>query len=145
MNVEQSLQVHLDEMYHMIDHALSKTNEESIKMRMVGVKDVEAVLIEEYNNGWIDLDRLQKLSKLMKDACTELVRQYTFKVENIYQAEELKKILDSVKLHVEEGHPMAIYDQKRQPRFNGGSICGGFANKIHYLWLVYMTPFYYSI
>ena len=74
MNVEQSLQVHLDEMYHMIDHALSKTNEESIKMRMVGVKDVESVLIEEYNNGWIDLDRLQKLSKLMKDACTELVR-----------------------------------------------------------------------
>ena len=58
MNVEQSLQVHLDEMYDMIDQALGKTKEESIKMRMVSQKDVESVLIEEFNNGWIDIKRL---------------------------------------------------------------------------------------
>jgi len=58
MNVEQSLQKHLEEMYEMIDHALSKCREESVKMRTLGQKDVETVLIEEYNNGWIDINRL---------------------------------------------------------------------------------------
>ena len=44
---------------------------------------MDEVLIEEYNNGWIDVSRLQKLSKIVKDATYELVRQHTFKMEAI--------------------------------------------------------------
>jgi len=83
MNVEHSLQHHVDDMYAMVDKALSKTDEESVKMRMIGERDVGTGLIEEYNNGWIDIRRLQKLSKMMKDSCFELVRQHTFKMESI--------------------------------------------------------------
>lgn len=113
MNVEPSSQKHLDEMIEMIDHALSKCRKESVKMRALSQKDVDTVLIEEYNNGFIDIDRLQKLSKLIKDNCYELVREYTLKVENIERAEELKRIIDSENLHVQEGLPMAIYDSKK--------------------------------
>lgn len=45
-------------MYSMVDTALAKTDEESVKMRMVAERDVETVLIEEFNNGWIDIRRL---------------------------------------------------------------------------------------
>ena len=45
-------------MYEMVDEALAKTDEETVKMRMIGARDVESVLIEEFNNGWINIKRL---------------------------------------------------------------------------------------
>lgn len=68
MNVEADLQHYLDEMVSMLDHALETTNEQVVKTKITRQADVDQVLIEEYNNGWIDIARLQTLSKLMKDA-----------------------------------------------------------------------------
>ena len=67
------------------------------------------MLIEEYNNGWIDISRLQKISKLVKDATYELVRQHTFKMEAIERSLAYKQVLDSEALHREHGRPCAIY------------------------------------
>ena len=58
MNVEESLRHHVDEMHSMIDRTLGKTDEEALKERAVGQRDVETVLVEEFNNGWIDITRL---------------------------------------------------------------------------------------
>lgn len=124
----------------MVDSALAKTGEESVKMRMVGERDIETVLIEEYNNGWIDIRRLQKLSKLMKDNCYELVRQHTFKSECIEEAEKLKLLVDSVRLHREEGRPRAIYDSKGDPYHSEDRILSQFANRIEYIWYIGAYP-----
>jgi len=140
MNVEQTLQHYVDDMYAMCDEALAKTDEETVKMRMIGTRDVDTVLIEEYNNGWIDIKRLQKLSKLMKDRCHELVRTHTLKVESIEEAQSLKKLLDSERLHREEGRPRAIYDMKGDPRHDEEKIMNRFANRMEYLWRVRMSP-----
>ena len=134
MNVEQSLQHHVDDMYEMVDEALAKTDEETVKMRMIGSKDVESVLIEEFNNGWIDIKRLQKLSRLMKDRCYELVRTHTLKVESIEAADSLKKVVESERLHKEEGRPRAIYDNKGDPRHEEDRIMSRFANRLEYIW-----------
>ena len=134
MNVEQSLQHHVDDMYEMVDEALAKTDEETVKMRMIGSKDVESVLIEEFNNGWIDIKRLQKLSRLMKDRCYELVRTHTLKVESIEAADSLKKVVESERLHKEEGRPRAIYDHKGDPRHEEDRIMSRFANRLEYIW-----------
>ena len=99
MNVERDLQKHLDDMMQMIDDSLMKTHEEHVKTRVVTQADVENDLIEQFNNGWINVDRLQKLSKLVKDACYELKRQHAFKIEYIAKAEHLKVAVDSIRLH----------------------------------------------
>ena len=121
-------------MYEMVDEALAKTDEETVKMRMIGSKDVESVLIEEFNNGWIDIKRLQKLSRLMKDRCYELVRTHTLKVESIEAADSLKKVFESERLHKEEGRPRAIYDSKGDPRHEEDRIMSRFANRLEYIW-----------
>ena len=46
----------------------------------------------------------------MKDRCYELVRTHTLKVEAIEAADSLKKVVESERLHKEEGRPRAIYD-----------------------------------
>ena len=58
MNCEEALQSHLDEMLNAVDVALEKTKETSLKSRICLQKDVDLALIEEYNNGWIDVRRL---------------------------------------------------------------------------------------
>ena len=58
MNVERDLQKHLDDMMQMIDDSLMKTHEEHVKTRVVTQADVENDLIEQFNNGWINVDRL---------------------------------------------------------------------------------------
>ena len=45
-------------MLNAVDVALEKTNETSLKSRVCLQKDVDLALIEEYNNGWIDVRRL---------------------------------------------------------------------------------------
>ena len=75
-------------------------------------------LIEEFNNGWIDIRRLQKLSKLVKGATFDLVRQHTFKMEQIEVALELEKILESISCHKHEGRPKAIYNSAKEPHFS---------------------------
>jgi len=88
-------------MIDRVDVALAKTNETGVKSRVFGQKDADEVLIEEYNNGFIDVNRLQKISKLSKDAAFELVRLYTFKMEFIEKSQYFKSILESVVLHKE--------------------------------------------
>ena len=58
MNVERELREHHDDMMKMIDDALIKTNEQQVKAKIITQADVDQDLIEEYNNGWIDLARL---------------------------------------------------------------------------------------
>ena len=101
INCDNNLQPHLDEMIDRVDVALAKTNETGVKSRVFGQKDADEVLIEEYNNGFIDVNRLQKISKLSKDAAFELVRLYTFKMEFIEKSQYFKSILESVVLHKE--------------------------------------------
>ena len=61
-------------MISMLDNALEKTNEMAVKSKVTSSKDCDQVLIDEYNNGWINVNSLQKISKLVKDATYELVR-----------------------------------------------------------------------
>jgi len=110
MYVRDPLTRHVDDMFAMINETLAKIDEESVKLRVVRQADVETVLIEEYNNGYISLSRLQKLKKVTKDRCSALLRQHTFKMENIQKAEKLRIILDSVQIHRQEGRVRAIYD-----------------------------------
>lgn len=58
MNIEADLQPYLDEMVTMLDQALESTNEQVVKTKITRQVDIDQVLIEEYNNGWIDITRL---------------------------------------------------------------------------------------
>lgn len=74
MNISDEYSKHLDEMLEMMDEALAKTSETNVKTRPCRQVDISADLLEQYNNGYIDYYRLQKLSKLVKDATYELRR-----------------------------------------------------------------------
>ena len=58
MNCPEPLSKHYDEMVEMIDSALRKTEETNVKRKITVQKDVDEDLIEHYNNGWIDVNRL---------------------------------------------------------------------------------------
>ena len=90
MNIDPSLQSYLDAIDGMLDYTLEKTGETSVKERLISQADVESCLIDEFNNGYIDMPRLVKLTKLAKDACYELERQHSFKVEAIEESDDLK-------------------------------------------------------
>jgi len=123
-----------------IDYALTKTNEQNVKTRAVCQADCEDELIEKFNNGFIDIPRLELMSKMVQDAVYELLRQHTFKIEAIERSEFLKKIVDSVVEHRERGRPCAIYNDKKQPHFNEDKILSKFCNRLEYFWRVHMTP-----
>ena len=61
-------------------------------------------------------------------------------MECIEEAERLKKLVESVRLHREEGRPKAIYDAKGQPNHSEARILSKFANRLEYLWHVRLTP-----
>ena len=111
-----------------------------MKTRICSQVDCDPELIREFNNGWIDVARLQKMSKMMKDASYELLRQYSFKLEAIEKAQTLKLVLDSVATHKQDGRPCAIYDGKKEPHFSEERICSRFANRLEYFWLIHVTP-----
>ena len=127
-------------MHEMIDDALAKTRETAVKTRHCSRVNIESELLEQYNNGFIDIPHLQKLNKLVKDATYELRRQHKFKMEAIDESLRLKKILDSVVQHREHGSPCAIYDSKRQAHFNEESVFYRFCNRIEYFFNVHMSP-----
>uniref|UniRef100_A0A7S3MI77 Uncharacterized protein n=1 Tax=Favella ehrenbergii TaxID=182087 RepID=A0A7S3MI77_9SPIT len=77
---------------------------------------------------------------MMKDRCYDLVRQHTFKMECIEKADELKQLLESERLHKEEGRLRAIYDLKGDPRHDEEKILSRFANTVEYIWNLRMTP-----
>lgn len=143
MNISDELSVHLDSMQAMLDHALETANESSLKDRAIRQEDCELELIEKYNNGYIDIPRLQKLHKLIKDACTELLREHTFKVEAIQQSESLKKVLDSIEEHRQNGRGRAMYNAKKEPHFRDTNICGRFFNCLEYTCRVHLSPLVY--
>lgn len=109
-------------------------------MRVTTEKDIDTVLIEEYNNGYIDINRLQKLSKLIKDVTYELRRENKFKMEAIDKSLRLKKLVDSVRLHKEQGKARAIYDEKEEPIRSENRVCSRYANRVEYFWKVHMSP-----
>ena len=76
----------------------------------------------------------------MKDSCFELVRQHTFKMECIEEAEKLKELVDSVRFVKEEGRAKAIYDHKGDPKHSEDRILSQFANRVEYMWHIKGTP-----
>lgn len=96
INISDEFSKYLDEILENIDDTLAKTNEQNLKTRNCRRVDVETELLEKYNNGYIDIPRLQDFCKLVKDGTYELRRQHKFKMEAIEQSMELKKILNSV-------------------------------------------------
>lgn len=47
----EDLQVHVDEMLHMVNNVLERTNEERLKNKMISSRDIDTKLLERFNNG----------------------------------------------------------------------------------------------
>ena len=73
------------------------------------------------------------------------MRQHRFKIEQIDRAQELKKVVDSVDIHRLQNRPRALLTEKKEPRHSEGNICGKFANRVEYFWMVHVVPLLYTL
>ena len=72
------------------------------------------------------------------------MRHHRFKIEQIETSEKLKKIVDSVETHRMHKKPRALLTEKKEPRHSESNICGRFANRIEYFWMVHVVPMLYT-